>query len=92
MLKNVCLVLNEALSSVTCITWKVGVLRNSFSRHTKIFTSEEAAEIVLIIVLYTFINFDLCILLLVTIIGLFMNDPNSLVSSTSHKKQLMSIK
>ena len=46
---------------------------------------EEAAEIVFIIV-YT--NFELCILLLVTIIGLFMNDPFSLVSSTSHKKQL----
>ena len=33
-----------------------------------------------------YINFDLCILLLVTIIGLFMNDPYSLVSRTSHKK------
>ena len=28
---------------------------------------------------------------IVTIIGLFMNDPYSLVSSTSYKKQLMSI-
>ena len=53
---------------------------------------EEAAEIVLIMSILSYINFDLCILLLVTIIGLFMNDPYSLVSSTSHKKQLMSIK
>ena len=68
------------------------MLCNSFLHHIKIFTPEEAAEIVLIIVLYSYINFDLCILLLVTIIGLFMNDPYSLVSSTSHKKQLMSIK
>ena len=49
-------------------------MHNSFFLHqTRIFTPEEAAEIV-------------------TIIGLFMNDPYSLVSSTSHKKQLMSIK
>ena len=47
-------------------------------RQTRIFTPEEAAEIVLII--------DLCILLLVTIIGLFMNDPYRLVSSASHEK------
>ena len=46
----------------------------------------------LIIVLYSYINFDLCILLLVKIIGLFMNDSYSLVSSTSHKKQLLSNK
>ena len=59
---------------------------------TRIFKPEEAAEIVLITVLYNYINFDLCILLLVTIIGLFMNDTYSLVASTSHKKQLMCIK
>ena len=56
---------------------------------------EEAAEIMLIIVLYTElyqVNCDLCILLLATIIGLFMNDPYSLVSSANHKRQLMSIK
>ena len=58
---------------------------NSFLRQTRIFTPEEAAEIVLIIVLYNYINFDLCILLLVTIIVLFMNDPYSLVTSTNHK-------
>ena len=82
MLKNVCLV----LSSVTCITWKVGIYANSFLRQTRIFMPEEAAEFVLIIVLYSFINFNLCILLLVIIIGLFMNDPYSLVFSTSCKK------
>ena len=50
VLKNVCLV----LSSVTCILWKVGMyMHNSFLCQTRIFTSEEAAEIVLIIVLYT---------------------------------------
>ena len=49
-------------------------MRNSFLRQKRIFTPEEAAE-----------------MLLVTIIGLFMNYPYSLVSSTSHKKQLMSI-
>ena len=67
-------------------------MRNFILRQTRIFTPEEAAEIVLIIVQRSYINFDLCILLLVTIIGLFMNDPYSLVSSTSHKKQLMNIK
>ena len=62
-------------------------MRNSFLHQTRIFMPEEAAEIVLIIVLYiaNYIIFDLCILLLVTIIGLFINDPYSLVSSTSHK-------
>ena len=56
-------------------------MHNSFLCQTRIFTPEEAAEIVLIIiVLYSYINFDLYILLLVTIIGLFMNDPYSLVS------------
>ena len=55
-------------------------MHNSFLLQTRIFTPEEAAEIVLIIVLYSYINFDLCILLLVTIISLFMNDPYSLVS------------
>ena len=71
-------------------------MRNSFLHQTRIFTPEEAAEIVLIIVLpvycWSYINFDLCILLLVAIIGLFMNEPYSLVSSTSRKKQLMNIK
>ena len=47
-------------------------MRNSFLRQTRIFTPEEAAEIVLIIVLYSYVNFDLCILLLVTINGLFL--------------------
>ena len=66
-------------------------MRNSFLRQaSRIFTPEEAAEIVLIIVLYNYINFDLCILP-VTIIGLFMNDPYSLVFSTSHKKQFTSL-
>ena len=65
-------------------------MRNSFLRQTRILTPEEAAETVLIIVLYNYINFDLCILP-VTIIGLFMNDPYSLVLSTSHKKQFTSL-
>ena len=50
-------------------------MRHSILRQTRIFTPEEAAEIVLIIELCSYINFDFCILLLVTIIGLFMNDP-----------------
>ena len=38
-------------------------MRNSFLHQTRIFTPEEAAEIVFFIVLYSYINFDLCILL-----------------------------
>ena len=54
-------------------------MRNSFLHQIRIFTPEEAAEIVLIIVLYSYINIDLCIAI-VTIIGLFMNYPYSLVA------------
>ena len=50
-----------ALSLVSYGRW--GCMRNSFLRQTRIFTPEEASEIVLIIVLYSYINFDLCILL-----------------------------